>query len=98
MVVVDVMNSHELYSELARELSDRLPALAGEAEAEGNSDDQISPRSKSTSEPVIDDLGELLEARKVVIGTSGRAAASPSSTRGVRAKSQSVFMNEFILD
>jgi len=82
-------NSHEPYSELVRELNDRL-SLAGEAA------DQTSPRSKSTSEPVIEDLGEVLDSRKVVIGVSRAAAVAPSSTRGVRAKSQSVFMNEFI--
>jgi hypothetical protein len=71
--------------------------LTGEADGEGNSEHQTPPRSKSTSEPVRDGLGELLESRKVVIGMSGGGPASPASTRGVRASSRIVFMKEFMI-
>jgi hypothetical protein len=71
--------------------------LTGEAEGEGNSKDQTPPRSKSTSELVIDVLGEELELRKVVIGTSGNAPPAAESTRDVWANKRRVFMNEFIV-
>jgi len=96
-VTNDVASSHELYSELARdEPSDKLTVFTGEADGEGNADDQTPPRSKSTStsEPVRDGVGELLESRKVVIGTSGSAV----STRGVWANRRMVFMNEFMVN